>query len=93
MDAVYHDKVVHGKQRGEACGAGDERPDLKKWLVRRVECMRGEVDVEMELFPAFSKCTLFINVLPPAEMKKDWPLRNGQRIRHLRTIRYIVVPN
>jgi GH15 family glucan-1,4-alpha-glucosidase len=34
-----------------------ERPDLKKWLVRRVECMRGYIDVDVELFPAFSKYT------------------------------------
>lgn len=53
-DAAYHEKVVHGKQKGEVCNTGDERSDLKKWLVRRVECMRGEVDVEIELFPAFS---------------------------------------
>lgn len=32
-----------------------ERPDLKKWLVRRVECMRGHVDVNVEVLPAFSK--------------------------------------
>ena len=31
-----------------------ERPDLKKWLVRRVECMRGTVDVTVEVFPAFN---------------------------------------
>ena len=53
-DADYHERVVHGKQKGEVCNTSDERPDLKKWLVRRVECMRGEVDVELELFPAFS---------------------------------------
>jgi hypothetical protein len=34
-----------------------ERSDLKKWLVRRVECMRGYIDVDVELFPAFSKYT------------------------------------
>ncbi|KAF1979500.1 glycosyl hydrolase [Bimuria novae-zelandiae CBS 107.79] len=56
-DAAYHGKVVHGKQRGEMCNTSDERPDLKKWLVRRVECMRGEADVELELFPAFNKHT------------------------------------
>lgn len=54
-DAAYHEKVVHGKQRGEICKDHDERPDLKRWLVRRVESLRGEVDVEVELFPAFSE--------------------------------------
>lgn len=56
-DAAYHEKVVHGKQRGELCDGREERLDLKKWLVRRVESLRGEVDVEVELFPAFSGCT------------------------------------
>jgi len=55
-DAEYHQKVVHGKQRGEMLNERDERVDLKKWLVRRVECLRGEVDVDIQLFPAFSKC-------------------------------------
>ena len=27
---------------------------LKKWLVRRVECIRGEVDIDIEVFPAFN---------------------------------------
>ncbi|TVY24194.1 Uncharacterized protein LHYA1_G006945 [Lachnellula hyalina] len=27
--------------------------ELKKWLVRRVECIRGEVDLDVEIFPAF----------------------------------------
>ncbi|KIW03008.1 uncharacterized protein PV09_05666 [Verruconis gallopava] len=27
---------------------------LKQWLVRRVECIRGEVEVEMNIFPAFN---------------------------------------
>jgi GH15 family glucan-1,4-alpha-glucosidase len=27
---------------------------LKKWLVRRVECIRGEVEVEMNILPAFN---------------------------------------
>ncbi|KAL5392715.1 hypothetical protein DPSP01_000417 [Paraphaeosphaeria sporulosa] len=53
-DAAYHEKVVHGKQRGEICKDQEQRPDLKKWLVRRVESLRGEVDVEVELFPAFN---------------------------------------
>ncbi|KAF2147161.1 glycoside hydrolase family 15 protein [Aplosporella prunicola CBS 121167] len=28
--------------------------NLKKWLVRRVECIRGDVDVDVEVFPAFN---------------------------------------
>jgi GH15 family glucan-1,4-alpha-glucosidase len=28
--------------------------ELKKWLVRRVECLRGAFDLELELFPAFN---------------------------------------
>jgi hypothetical protein len=55
MDAEFHARVLRGKQRGEVLNERDERPDLKKWLVRRVECMRGEIDVDVELFPAFSK--------------------------------------
>ncbi|KAL1883150.1 hypothetical protein VTK73DRAFT_9517 [Phialemonium thermophilum] len=27
--------------------------ELKKWLVRRVECIRGELSLEVEIFPAF----------------------------------------
>ncbi|PMD32566.1 glycoside hydrolase family 15 protein [Hyaloscypha variabilis F] len=34
----------------EAVAVQDE---LKKWLVRRVECIRGEVDLDVEIFPAF----------------------------------------
>lgn len=56
IDADYHGKVVHGAHQGEACNSHQDRPDLKKWLVRRVECMRGQVDVDVELFPAFSEC-------------------------------------
>ncbi|KAF4631159.1 hypothetical protein G7Y89_g6974 [Cudoniella acicularis] len=29
------------------------RDELKKWLVRRVECVRGTVDLDVEIFPAF----------------------------------------
>lgn len=53
-DALYHEKVVHGKQQGELCKGHEERPDLKKWLVRRVESLRGQVNVEVDLFPAFN---------------------------------------
>ncbi|PVH75782.1 glycoside hydrolase family 15 protein [Cadophora sp. DSE1049] len=28
--------------------------ELKKWLVRRVECIRGKVDLDVEIFPAFN---------------------------------------
>jgi len=28
---------------------------LRKWLVRRVQCMRGVVDVDVEVTPAFSE--------------------------------------
>lgn len=31
-----------------------DRATLKKWLVRRVECIRGAVDVDLEVFPAFN---------------------------------------
>lgn len=34
----------------EAVAVQDE---LKKWLVRRVECIRGCVDLDVEIFPAF----------------------------------------
>lgn len=51
MDAEYHAKVIASKHTGDV----PERPDLKQWLVRRVECMRGTVDVNVEVCPAFSK--------------------------------------
>ena len=51
MDAEYHAQVIASKHTGDVT----ERSDLKKWLVRRVECMRGEVDVNVEVCPAFSK--------------------------------------
>lgn len=31
-----------------------KKDDLKKWLVRRVECIRGEVEVEVNILPAFN---------------------------------------
>lgn len=52
MDAQYHAQVLASKHTGDVA----ERTDLRKWLVRRVECMRGEVDVNVEVCPAFSKC-------------------------------------
>ncbi|KZF22437.1 glycoside hydrolase family 15 protein [Xylona heveae TC161] len=30
------------------------KSELKRWLVRRVECIRGELNVNVELFPAFN---------------------------------------
>lgn len=51
MDAEYHARVIASKHTGDV----PERPDLKQWLVRRVECMRGEVDVNVEVCPAFSE--------------------------------------
>jgi GH15 family glucan-1,4-alpha-glucosidase len=60
MDAEFHASVLRGKQRGEILTEGGDRKDLKKWLVRRVECMRGEVDVDLEMFPAFSEYSLAI---------------------------------
>lgn len=32
----------------------DPNHALKKWLVRRVECIRGDVDIDIEVFPAFN---------------------------------------
>ncbi|KAK1980316.1 family 15 glycosyl hydrolase [Colletotrichum cereale] len=31
--------------------------ELKKWLVRRVECIRGRLEMEIEIFPAFQYAT------------------------------------
>ncbi|KAH6644065.1 glycosyl hydrolase [Boeremia exigua] len=50
MDAQYHTQVLASKHTGEV----PERTDLRKWLVRRVECMRGEIDVNVEVRPAFN---------------------------------------
>ncbi|KAJ4383546.1 hypothetical protein N0V86_001599 [Didymella sp. IMI 355093] len=50
MDTEYHAKVIASKHNGDI----PERSDLKQWLVRRVECMRGEVDVNVEVCPAFN---------------------------------------
>jgi hypothetical protein len=52
LDAEYHAKVVASDHTGQV----PERPDLKKWLVRRVECIRGHIDVNVEVFPAFGEC-------------------------------------
>jgi hypothetical protein len=39
MDAEYHSGVLASEHTGNV----PERSDLKKWLVRRVECMRGHM--------------------------------------------------
>ncbi|KAK2041276.1 family 15 glycosyl hydrolase [Colletotrichum somersetense] len=31
--------------------------ELKKWLVRRVDCIRGQLEMEIEIFPAFQYAT------------------------------------
>ena len=50
LDNEYHANVTTSDHTGNV----PERSDLKKWLVRRVECMRGSVDVSMEVCPAFN---------------------------------------
>lgn len=50
MDAEYHAKVIGSDHTGQV----SDRPDLKKWLIRRVECMRGSVEVDVEVSPAFN---------------------------------------
>lgn len=37
--------------RRQSPSSGPEESLLKKWLVRRVECIRGKVEVEIEVFP------------------------------------------
>lgn len=49
-DAEYHANVIASDHTGNV----PERPDLKKWLVRRVECIRGSMDVNVEVLPAFN---------------------------------------
>ncbi|KAH7091094.1 Six-hairpin glycosidase-like protein [Paraphoma chrysanthemicola] len=43
-DAEYQAKVIASEHTGDV----PDRADLKKWLVRRVECMRGYVDVMVD---------------------------------------------
>lgn len=52
---------------------------LKKWLVRRVECIRGTIDVEVEVFPAFSKheMTLFGGCLTNQDRLCSGQTHNG----------------
>ncbi|EUC51290.1 glycoside hydrolase family 15 protein [Bipolaris oryzae ATCC 44560] len=49
-DAQFHANVIASEHNGNV----PERPDLKKWLVRRAECMRGTVGVSVQVFPAFN---------------------------------------
>ena len=48
-------QIRNEKVAGAKWNAIPERATLKKWLVRRVECIRGAVDVDLEVFPAFSE--------------------------------------
>ncbi|KAH8724495.1 glycosyl hydrolase [Phaeosphaeriaceae sp. PMI808] len=50
FDAEYHAGVLSSKYTGNV----PERPDIKKWLVRRVECIRGYIDVNVGVFPVFN---------------------------------------
>jgi hypothetical protein len=50
-DEKYHTAVIASDHTGKV----PDRPDFKHWLVRRVECMRGQIDVNIEVLPAFSK--------------------------------------
>ncbi|KAL6707561.1 hypothetical protein ACN47E_003910 [Coniothyrium glycines] len=50
LDTEYHANVLASDHTGNV----PERPDLKKWLIRRVECMRGRIDVNVDVFPAFN---------------------------------------
>lgn len=47
-------EVVLDKIKNNERTLKDPRGMLKKWLVRRVECIRGVVDVDVEVFPAFN---------------------------------------
>ncbi|KAF2495191.1 hypothetical protein BU16DRAFT_383239 [Lophium mytilinum] len=50
LDAQALNEIVSGAKRGVV----PQRLMLKKWLCRRVECIRGEVEVDVEVFPAFN---------------------------------------
>ncbi|KAF1963500.1 Six-hairpin glycosidase [Byssothecium circinans] len=54
LDAEFHARVLKSRHDGKGLGGEGERPDMRKWLVRRVECLRGEIDVDVELFPGFN---------------------------------------
>lgn len=45
--------VPRGTNRMPFREAVTVQDELKKWLVRRVECIRGRVDLDIEIFPAF----------------------------------------
>ncbi|KAF2807860.1 glycosyl hydrolase [Mytilinidion resinicola] len=47
-------QVLNEKLFGARRGGVPQRLMLKKWLVRRVECIRGEIEVDVEVFPAFN---------------------------------------
>lgn len=46
--------VVHNPKSVNSRLVTDPKHVLKKWLVRRVECVRGECEVDVEVFPAFN---------------------------------------
>jgi GH15 family glucan-1,4-alpha-glucosidase len=52
LDAEYHANVVKSDHTGNV----PERSDLKKWLVRRVECMRGSVNVSVLVSSNVQSC-------------------------------------
>jgi len=43
-----------GTARPKVVPLESKKDELKKWLVRRVECIRGEVEVEVNVLPAFN---------------------------------------
>lgn len=61
----------------------DPRTELKKWLVRRVECVRGNIDVNVEVFPAFNYAqdSHTTEVVPSKGVSKD----ESQQIVHFRS--------
>lgn len=42
------------RANGDTRSIEDPNGALKKWLVRRVQCIRGEVELDVEVFPAFN---------------------------------------
>jgi GH15 family glucan-1,4-alpha-glucosidase len=49
--------VVRGPKQGAYRETTTQLKELKKWLVRRVECIRGKLQLEVEVFPAFEYAT------------------------------------
>lgn len=47
-------QVVLDKANEDRRHVHDPAHALKRWLVRRVECIRGDVDIDIEVFPAFN---------------------------------------